>query len=219
MERNSSPGPDGAAGLVKTFSASLLALLAGLAVMLGATNGGHSFTTEALRRNEVARKPQPLPDFPLVDATGRQTSLHRLLAADGRVWIVDFVYTRCQTVCSALGSMYRHLQEQIESRGLQDRVGLLSISFDPQHDDAATLRDYAARLRMDPAVWRVVTLASASDRRGLLDAFGIMVVPAPLGEFEHNAAFHIVDGRGRLLRIVDLAEPIEALNLALASKR
>ena len=30
------------------------------------------------------------------------------------------------------------------------------------------LRDYAQRLRMDPAVWQVVTLAQPSDRRRLL---------------------------------------------------
>jgi protein SCO1/2 len=217
---NSTSAPEAAepaTGLLKTFAASLSALLAALVVALVATDSGRSFTTEDLRRNEVARAPQPLPDFALLDAEGRRTSLHRLLAADGRVWIAGFMYTRCQSVCSALGSIDQQLQEQIKSRGLQDRVGLLSISFDPANDDVAALRAYAARLKIDPTVWRVVTLASADDRRDLLDAFGIIVIPAPLSEFEHNAALHVVDGRGRLIRIVDLGDPTEALTVALAS--
>jgi protein SCO1/2 len=132
----------------------------------------------------------------------------------GRVWIVDFVYTRCQTVCSALGSIYQQLQQRILDGDLKGRVGLLSISFDPGRDDAAALRGYAARMRMDVDVWRIVTLTSAADRRRLLDAFGIMVVPAPLGEFEHNAALHIVDGQGQLVHIVDYDSPAQALALA-----
>jgi protein SCO1/2 len=207
------------AGLLQTFAASLFALLVGLAVIVLATDGGHAFTTEALRRGQVARAPQQLPDFSLRDRADQPAMLRQLLASDGRVQIVDFVYTRCQTVCSVLGSVYQRLQQQLLERGLQDKVGLLTISFDPVNDDAAALQDYAARLRMDPAAWQIVTLDSVADRRRLLDAFGIMVVPAPLGEFEHNAALHIIDPTGQLVRIVDYAAISQVIDIALATSR
>ncbi len=220
MVQNSSRRPEAPiAGLLQTFAASLLALLLGLAVILLATDGGHAFTTEALRRVQVARTPQQLPDFSLRDRADQPAMLRQLLASDGRVQIVDFVYTRCQTVCSVLGSVYQRLQQQVLERGLQDKIGLLTISFDPVNDDAAALRDYAARLRMDPAAWQIVTLASVGDRRRLLDAFGIMVVPAPLGEFEHNAALHIIDPAGRLVRIVDYEAINQVIDIALATPR
>ncbi len=220
MVQNSSRRPEAPiAGLLQTFAASLLALLLGLAVILLATDGGHAFTTEALRRGQVARTPQQLPDFSLRDRADQPAMLRQLLASDGRVQIVDFVYTRCQTVCSVLGSVYQRLQQQVLERGLQDKIGLLTISFDPVNDDAAALRDYAARLRMDPAAWQIVTLASVGDRRRLLDAFGIMVVPAPLGEFEHNAALHIIDPAGRLVRIVDYEAINQVIDIALATPR
>lgn len=222
MDKNSRPLPepvDATQGLLQTFAASLFALLIGLVTILTATDRGHSFTTEALRRGEVEREPRQIPDFALRNSAGTNTTLRRLLAADDRVWIVDFVYTRCQTVCSSLGSVYQQLQQQIVDRGAQSRVGLLSISFDPANDDAPALRSYAARMRLNPKVWNIVTLASAGDRRRLLDAFGIMVVPAPLGEFEHNAALHIVDARGQLIRIMDYDAPGLALDAALASAR
>jgi protein SCO1/2 len=74
-------------------------------------------------------------------------------------------------------------------------------------------------LRMDPAAWQIVTLSSVADRRRLLDAFGIMVVPAPLGEFEHNAALHIIDPTGQLVRIVDYAAISQVIDIALATSR
>jgi protein SCO1/2 len=189
----------------------------GLVVLLQATAHGNAFTTETLRRTVIAEAPQPVPDFEVTDDAGRVTTLRNVLGADGRVWIVEFVYTRCQTVCNSLGAVFQRLQQQIEARGLQGRVGLLSISFDPEHDTPEALRHYAGRMRMDPAAWRIVTLASQQDRRRLLDAFGILVIPAPLGEFEHNASLHIVDARGRLIRIVDFDDTDQALGVALSA--
>ncbi len=96
---------------------------------------------------------------------------------------------------------------------------MLSVSFDPLHDDAHALQDYAARMRLNPVVWDVVSLALPGDRRRLLDSFGIMAVPAPRGEFVHNAALHIVDARLRLVRIIDYDAPEQALDAALVARR
>jgi protein SCO1/2 len=205
--------------MLKTFAASLFALLAGLALIFIATDHGRAFTTEALRRAELARAPRPISDLMLLDVAGKKAGLRQHLAADNRVRIVDFIYTRCRSVCNSLGSVYQQLQRRILERGLQGQVGLLSVSFDPTNDDALALQDYAARTRLNPAVWDVVSLASPDDRRRLLDSFGIMVVAAPLGEFEHNAALHIVDARRRLVRIMDYDAPDQALDAALAARR
>jgi len=216
------PGPEPSVsetGLLKTFSASLLVLLFGLGGLLYATEGGQAYTTETLRRAAVDREAQPIPDLRLVDDAGRRSGLHALLAGDGRVRIVDFVYTRCQTVCTSLAAVSQRLQADILAQGLQRRVAMLSISFDPAADDAPALKAYADRLRMDRSVWQAMSLAEPTDRRRLLDAFGIMVVPAPLGEFEHNAALHVIDASGRLVRIVDADAPGEALAAALAVGR
>ncbi len=220
MDKNSNPAADvraAAAGLWKTFAASAAAMVIGLACLLQATAQGNAFTTETLRRTEVADAPTLVPDLAIHDAAGNNSTLRQLLAGGGRVWIVDFVYTRCQTVCTSLGSVFQQLQQQIQARGLEGRVGLLSVSFDPAHDTADSLGAYRDRMRMDPAIWHVVSLSSPLDRRALLDAFGIMVIPAPLGEFEHNAALHLVTGPGMLVRIIDYDDATLALETALAA--
>ena len=201
-------------GLLGTFALCLAVLAGGLVAIYQATAGGTAFTTETLRRTAIAQAPMAMPDFGVVDAQGRTQSLPQLVGQDGRVWIVDFVYTRCTTLCLALGTVFQQLQAQIVAQGLQQQVGLLSISFDPLQDQPPALAEYAVRMRMQADVWQLVSLRSESDRRRLLDSFGIMVVPAPLGEFEHNAALHIVDPQGRLVRILGLDEGAEALDLA-----
>jgi protein SCO1 len=211
---------DASPGLLKTFAASVAVLLIGMAVLLHATEQGSAFTTEALRRSQVDRAPQALPNLQLLDANGTPHDLHAWLKASNKVWVVDFIYTRCQTLCSALGATYQQMQSQLEARNLSssqsNRVGLLSISFDPEHDNAAALRDYTQRMRANPNSWQVLTLAAPQDRQRLLDSFSIVVLPAPLGEFEHNAALHIVNANAELVRIIDIATPALALDAARA---
>ena len=201
-------------GLAGTFVGCLGVLGVAFAATFQATAGGSAFTTETLRRTAVAQAPAQVPDFSVVNAQGHSQSLHQLVRQDGKVWLVDFVYTRCATLCLALGTVFQQLQAQIVAQGLSQQVGLLSISFDPLQDQPPALAAYAQRLRMQPEVWQLVSLRNESERRRLLDSFGIMVVPAPLGEFEHNAALHIVSSQGQLLRILGLDEGGSALELA-----
>jgi len=210
------PPADPLRGLVATFAASLCVLLLALVALFHATAGGAAFTTETLRRSAVAQAPVAVPDYAVVDARGRVRPLRELLAAEGKVWIVDFVYTRCNTLCLALGTVFQRLQTQIVEAGLQDHVGLLSISFDSLRDQGPALAEYATRMRMQPGVWQLVSLRDEADRRRLLDSFGIMVLPAPLGEYEHNAALHVVTPTGQLVRILGLDEAAEALAAAQA---
>ena len=220
MAKKSSLAAEGLASgavLWKTFLASTVVLALGLIFLLQATAQGNAFTTETLRRTEVANNPSLVPELSVYDANGNQSTLRQLLADGEKVWIVDFVYTRCQTICTTLGTVFQQLQNQVRLRGLEDKVGLLSVSFDPAHDTSDALGIYRDRLRMDPAIWNVVSLSSPQDRRQLLDAFGIIVIPAPLGEFEHNAALHLVSGAGQLFRIVDYDDATVALDIALAT--
>ena len=205
-----------APGLWKTFLASTVVLALGLLLLLQATAQGNAFTTETLRRTEVVNNPSHVPELAVYDADGNQSTLRQVLAQGDKVWLVDFVYTRCQTLCITLGTVFQQLQREIQLRGLEDKVGLLSVSFDPAHDTPNALGMYRDRMRMDPDIWRILSLSSPQDRRQLLDAFGIIVIPAPLGEFEHNAALHLVSREGRLFRIVDYNDAKFALGTALA---
>lgn len=205
------PGTNNPASARATAGAVLALALAGCAALHYATAGFRAVSTEAVRRLQVDERPLALPAARLEDSEGAPSTLN----ADARTAIVSFVYVRCQSVCRALGSELQRMQEAIRARGAGDRVRLVTLSFDPR-DDAEALRAWGKGMRADPALWRLYRIADEGERRRLLDSFGVVVVPAPLGEFEHNAAFHLVDRDGRLVRIMDYADPAAALEAALA---
>ncbi|MBS0370842.1 MAG: SCO family protein [Proteobacteria bacterium] len=197
---------------MRTLLAVLCVALAGGSALVLTTDGLRAFTSEDARRLEVSEAPVQLSVLEVLGTDGRPVSL----SDPDRVTLLDFVYTRCETVCRALGSEFQQLQTEIRARGLQDRVRLLSISFDPEHDTPAELAAYARHQRADGAVWQFAALANSAELPKLLSNFGIVVIPDGLGGFEHNAAIHVVDQRGRLVRIMDLANPAAALAEALA---
>lgn len=167
------------------------------------TDGFTVVTTEAARRADIVKEPRMIPDAVLLSSSNQSLNLLNDLASDGRVAVINFMYTRCPSICTAMGAEFQRLQAQVLERGLEQQVRLISISFDPA-DIAPWLDRYEQQMGVNPAVWRAVLASDDIERAALLQAFGIIVVPAPLGQFEHNGAYHIVTPDGRLRRIVDL---------------
>ena len=183
------------------------------------TDGFQAWTAEGARRLEVARSPVPAPAV-RVEGPGVAAPDLRALLANGRdATVVEFIYTRCETLCLAGGAIFQQMQEALQARpadsGESGRVRLLSISFDPARDGAIELSAYAKRMRADSRWWNVVRVPQAADTQRLLDAFRVVVVPSGGGDFEHNAALLVVDREGRLVRIFDLAQQQLALDYAL----
>lgn len=193
--------------------ALVLALMAGLGSLYALTSGFTVLTAEGARRQSIAAHPRALPATLVLDSTGDTFSLDTDLRRDGRLAIVNFFYTRCVALCLAQGALTERLQQAIVAEGLQHRIRLISISFDPR-DKAPDLARYAQRMGADTDIWQFLSFADSSQAKAALDVFGILVVPAPLGEFEHNAAFHIVTPDGRLARVLDLDQPGKALEVA-----
>lgn len=211
---NSNSNPD---GLKRTALALLAVAALGTAALYSATFGFRVVSTEAGRRLDIAEHPRSLPAARVYAAEGQPqpATLAQALGGDPRIAIVAFVYTTCNAVCSVLGSEYQQMQDVLRERGMQDKVRLLSISFDPR-DTPQALAAYAQRQKAQPQTWQFLAMSDSRQRQAVLDAFGIVVLPAPLGEFQHNAAYHLIDRQGRLARIVDFSDARGALDTALA---
>ena len=182
------------------------------------------WTAEGARRLDVALHPVAPPPVTMAGPGMPEQTLQQLLAGERAVTIVDFMYTRCVTVCAALGSAFQQLQDAIAKQPQAQGdapLKLLSISFDAAHDDPATLGRYARGLQADPKLWRFARAAQAQQARQLLARYQVTVIADGLGGFEHNAALLVVDAQGRLVRVFDYAELDLALNYArhLASRQ
>ena len=202
--------------MLKTAFASTALAAAAYACAAWLTHDFQVWTAEGARRLEVALLPVATPVVQVQTPSGPAQPLRQLLADGQTVTIVDFIYTRCQTVCLALGSTYQQMQESLQSARPTDaaarQVQLMSISFDSQRDDPQALGDYAARLNADAGIWRMVRVPDPQDLMRLLADFQVVVVPSQPGDFEHNAALLVVDAQGRLVRIFDYADHQLALD-------
>ncbi|HYD76823.1 SCO family protein [Ramlibacter sp.] len=179
------------------------------------THGFQVWTAEGARRLEVVQQPIAAPAMAIEGPQVAERDLRQLLAGNGHVTIVDFVYTHCESLCLALGNTFQQMQAALLAEPDDAGVRLLSITFDPRRDTVERLRWYATTLmKADPALWRFVRVPDASDMQRLLDLFQVVVVPDGRGDFQHNGALLVVDAQGRLVRIFDLAEQQMALDYA-----
>jgi protein SCO1 len=198
--------------MTRTLIASLAVLMAGVLAFAGLTRGFTVLTAESARRQAVAAAPIPIPELIGIDQRGTRRRVFE--SAEHRVVIVDFIYTRCTSLCSALGSSYQRLQSAIEAQHLEHAVRLVTVSFDPARDTQEVIHEYGQSLGAKPNIWTILRPLDTEVLRRSLKVFGVVATPAPQGQFAHNAAFHVIDRRGRLARIIDISNPDAALSAA-----
>ena len=201
---------------MRTAVASVLVCATGGALLWRGTDGFRALTTEQARRLSIAANPRTLPAVALDDQDGRAFTL---ASYRGEPVVVDFVYTQCVTLCTRLSASFQRLDQAERARGGKDRrLRLVTISFDPR-DTPELLRAYAARYQADGRDWRFAQVHDARDLPNLLSAFGITVIPDGRGDFQHNAALHLLDIEGRLARVLDIDADPRAAVRAIAEGR
>jgi protein SCO1/2 len=192
------------AGWLRTAVASLVICAGGGALGWHFTDGFGAFTSEQARRSAVARSPRVIPATSLEDQNGRAFTF---ASYQGRPVAVDFVYTHCRSLCSLLSAGFQRLDRVERTRAAEERLQLVSISFDPR-DTPDRLREYASHFGADGKNWRFARAKDARELAALLQAFGVVVIADGRGDFQHNAAVHLLATDGRLTRVLDAtAEP------------
>ncbi|PLP97594.1 SCO family protein [Cupriavidus pauculus] len=204
-----------------------VALALGAAAIHGMTYGFAAWTLDQRREVRIAQHTLRLP---AIDVRGQDGQRLRLFAGpasgsgDARaggtpgVYIVDFIYTRCPTVCRALGAEFAQLSLQLDADGMAGQIGLVSLSFDPR-DTAGDLQGYANTYRARAPRWLVAAAVSAADMDRLLRQADVIAIPDRLGGFEHNGGLHVVDARGQVLAVFALDDFRQAYAFALAHER
>ncbi|MEO8837266.1 MAG: SCO family protein [Herbaspirillum sp.] len=186
--------------VLRTLLVSLVLLTAGIGVLATITGGFHAYTTESARRISVQQHPRLVPPLSLQTADGGHTSFGELR---GRWLLVDFIYTRCMTYCSVQGGEFARLQQELAEPIAENKVTLLSISFDLVHDDSAALASYQHSHGDYGAGWIATRPLDHAELATLMQVFGVVAVPDELGGFVHNAAIAVVAPNGRLVEILD----------------
>lgn len=201
----------GRTGRMGRIAPSCAVIILGLAVLWGATDGFRALTAESARRLQIADQRPVLPALRLDSMDGESLQLGTSSVPDDKVTLVEFIYTRCPTLCQSAAGPYASIRNSLQASGLGDRVRLLSVSFDPENDTPAHLRDYADRHGAHGKIWDIARIRTV-DLPLLKRAFGLRVIPDQWGGYQHNAAIHVIDRSARLARIFDVDDVKGVLN-------
>ena len=98
---------------------------------------------------QYIKKYHTVGDFSLTNQNGETITQ---LDYDGKIYIADFFFTTCPTICPVMTKNMAHIQDQIG-----DDVMLLSHSVTPQIDSVAQLKKYALEKGVDDSKWNLVT--------------------------------------------------------------
>jgi protein SCO1/2 len=136
----------------------------------------------------------------------------------GRVWVADFVFTRCAGPCPLLSERMRDL-----AAALPPSVGLLTVTVDPDGDTPERLRAYARRYGADGTRWVFLRGSAAETYRLLYEGFRLplSVDPAAAPELRatHSASFALVDKDGRIRGYYDGLSDLDNAALARDARR
>ncbi|MFS4446463.1 SCO family protein [Maribacter sp. 2307UL18-2] len=98
---------------------------------------------------QYIRKYHTIGDFSLTNQNG-QTITQKTY--EGKIYIADFFFTTCPTICPIMTMNMASIQDKIG-----DEVLLLSHSVTPNIDSVAQLKKYALEKGVDDAKWNLVT--------------------------------------------------------------
>ncbi|WP_209121084.1 SCO family protein [Alkalihalobacillus sp. BA299] len=183
--------------------ACLLILLFGFLLFYIGTDGFRAYTAETARVNQLKGTQPEFPYALLEDSNERTYSISEF---EGKYVLITFMYTSCNTVCLQLEFNMGQVYDLIPSQYIGEDIVFLSISFDPERDDPATLNTYKEYFNSDGETWRMATVPDPSELQILIEAFGVIVIPDGNGNFVHNSAFYLVDREGKLVDVMDYQE-------------
>jgi protein SCO1/2 len=104
----------------------------------GADEASH--TTRSTREYAV-------PAVRLVRDDGKVVSLPDEMN-DGRPIVLNFIFTTCTTICPLMSSTFAQFESRLGADA--EKVHLMSISIDPEHDTPARLSEYARKFHAGP---------------------------------------------------------------------
>jgi cytochrome oxidase Cu insertion factor (SCO1/SenC/PrrC family) len=153
----------------------------------------------------------PAPDGQVLTVDGRSETLSRFTR--DRITLLGFIYTSCidPEGCPLAYRVFNQLKDEIRrTPELQDRVQLVTLSFDPARDSPSVMKRYAgSRLEEEGGVrWFFLTTRSAVELMPLVEGFGQDVRYAvdrstgkPVRELSHVLKVFLIDRTGYVREI------------------
>lgn len=136
----------------------------------------------------------PVPAFKLTNQENKSISDKDYL---GKVYVVEFFFSTCPTICPKMNESMLQLQEEFYGN---PNFGLASITIDPAKDTPQVLKEHANLLGVKHYNWHFLTgdkeyIYSLANKGFNLYAGENNKVA---GGFEHSGLFALVDKNGKI---------------------
>jgi protein SCO1/2 len=149
-----------------------------------------------------------VPEFTLTDQMGKPFGSKDLA---GKIWVANFIFTHCPTLCEGLTTEMGKLQKRV--RHMRDAVHLVSFSVDPENDTPEKLYAYATQHKANHLRWRFLTGELDAVKKAVVGGFKLpmdkssdMPVDDQLMNITHGNRFVLVDGQHRIRGYYDIDE-------------
>ncbi len=173
----------------------------------------------------VLKPGEMVPDFSMTASDGSPLKLSDFR---GKEVALTFIFTRCPLpeFCPRMDRKFAELADRIEAvSGRAEKIRLLSVSFDPEHDTPEVLEAHAKNRGAKRPLWTFAVAPHAELNR-VAPRFGLMYGPVREG-INHNLVIALIDAEGRLIRLetgtaaqsCDSAELLKSLYSHLSSPR
>ncbi len=135
-----------------------------------------------------------LNSFSYVDQNEQRYGLNEL---KGKVWIADFIFTSCETICPPMTANMSKLQQEIKKKGIKN-VEFVSFSVDPENDKPDVLKTYINKFNADSSQWHLLTGYTQKEIESFaMNNFKIIVQkPKSSDQVIHGTKFFLVDDKG-----------------------
>lgn len=117
---------------------------------------------------------------------------------EGKIWISDFFFTHCPTICPPMTSQMKWLNNELKD--LEKEINFLSFSIDPKRDTPSRLREYRKMHEIDAKNWYFFTGDEAATHELGIESFLVHAGqdPSVAGGYAHGDIFTLVDREGRV---------------------
>jgi protein SCO1/2 len=123
----------------------------------------------------------------------------------GKVYVADFIFTSCESVCPDLSKTMAQLQENFTDNG---SVKLVSFSIDPARDSIPALKDYSERYGAKKGKWYFLRGDTSTIWNTIEKGFKVSVGYAHDStgtgySFTHTQKLVLVDAEGKIRGFYD----------------
>ncbi len=134
-------------------------------------------------------------DWELTDANHQPFSKADL---KGKVWVANFFFSRCPTVCVELMSNMKKVSTSFEDLG--DAVSFVSFTVDPEHDQPDALTAYRKKIGATDPRWHFLTGDSAHVESTIMKTlkFPMEKEPTSVMQVAHTGKLALYDQNGDL---------------------